>query len=64
VVAEGVETEQDAHLLASYGCDLAQGFRYTKALPADQLDTWLDQHIPHPHTPQAHTPPSAHERAA
>lgn len=32
VVAEGVETEADAVLCAELGCDLAQGFRFARAL--------------------------------
>lgn len=35
VVAEGVETEADAVLSAELGCDLAQGFRFARALSGD-----------------------------
>jgi diguanylate cyclase (GGDEF)-like protein len=31
-IAEGVETEEQSELLAAQGCDLAQGWRYSKAL--------------------------------
>ncbi|HEX7639993.1 MAG TPA: EAL domain-containing protein, partial [Burkholderiaceae bacterium] len=41
VVAEGVETPGQRDLLARAGCDVAQGFLYTRALPADALAEWL-----------------------
>jgi PAS domain S-box-containing protein len=36
-VAEGVETPEQAEILFWIGCDLAQGWHYGKAVPADQL---------------------------
>lgn len=36
VIAEGVETAQQATILADYGCDLLQGYYYSKPLPANQ----------------------------
>ena len=44
LVAEGVENQATATELARSGCDVAQGFFYTKALPAAQLERWLDDH--------------------
>jgi len=41
VVAEGVETPGQRRILAEAGCDAAQGFAYTPALPADALAAWL-----------------------
>jgi diguanylate cyclase (GGDEF)-like protein/PAS domain S-box-containing protein len=41
VVAEGVETEQQAALLREMNCDLAQGYHFSKPLPADQVATFL-----------------------
>jgi len=41
VVAEGVEDAEVAELLAQYGCDTAQGYHFTRALPADELEVWL-----------------------
>jgi EAL domain-containing protein (putative c-di-GMP-specific phosphodiesterase class I) len=41
LVAEGVETEWDAQFLVAAGFDYAQGFRYSRALPADQCLAWI-----------------------
>lgn len=43
VVAEGVETEAQRHFLAELGCDAVQGFLYSPALPAIELEHWLAQ---------------------
>ncbi|MFL6288728.1 MAG: putative bifunctional diguanylate cyclase/phosphodiesterase, partial [Actinomycetes bacterium] len=43
LVAEGVEDEITAQRLASSGCDQAQGWFFSKALPPSQLDVWLSQ---------------------
>ncbi len=41
VVAEGVETLQQARALADIGCDLAQGFYYSRPVSAQNLVAWL-----------------------
>ena len=38
VIAEGVETEPQRDLLVGFGCDYAQGWLYSKALPADKFE--------------------------
>ncbi|WP_228895992.1 EAL domain-containing protein [Pseudoduganella aquatica] len=41
VIAEGVETEQQAAFLLRHGCNLAQGYFYSKpVLPDDLLQRW------------------------
>ncbi|MBN3752059.1 EAL domain-containing protein [Paraburkholderia sp. Tr-20389] len=45
VVAEGVESEDEANTLRSIGCDELQGFLYSAALSADELETWAEQRI-------------------
>ncbi|MEA2449405.1 MAG: hypothetical protein QOG63_1337 [Thermoleophilaceae bacterium] len=40
-VAEGVEDETTARSLARLGCDLLQGFHYSRPLPPAELERWL-----------------------
>ncbi|MGH8617542.1 MAG: EAL domain-containing protein [Burkholderiales bacterium] len=41
VVAEGVETEQEAVTLRTAGCDEMQGYYYARPMPASALEQWL-----------------------
>lgn len=43
LVAEGVETDSEMDLAESCGCEFVQGYRFSKPLPADQLEIWLNQ---------------------
>lgn len=40
VVAEGVEDEVTAKLLRDMGCDVAQGFYFSRPIVANELETW------------------------
>ena len=44
VVAEGVETEEQRVLLASFGCDLYQGYLFSKPLRKEPLLEYLKHH--------------------
>ena len=46
VVAEGVETREAWNVLASWGCDYAQGFYVASPRPADDLVDWLARRWP------------------
>lgn len=41
VVAEGVETAEQADFLRSCGCTVAQGYLFARPLTSDQLEIWL-----------------------
>ena len=53
VVAEGVETEAQAQALRDLECDQAQGFLYSKPVPADELARMLPALVRMPVPPQA-----------
>jgi diguanylate cyclase (GGDEF)-like protein len=41
VVAEGVEDEATLHRLEKLGCDLAQGYHFSKPLPPEAFNQWI-----------------------
>jgi len=44
VVAEGVETEVGLGLLRQHGCEVAQGYHFSRPLPLPEFVTWVRQH--------------------
>jgi EAL domain-containing protein (putative c-di-GMP-specific phosphodiesterase class I) len=42
VVAEGVESERTVQLLEDLGCGVGQGFLFSRALPFERFEAWLD----------------------
>jgi EAL domain-containing protein (putative c-di-GMP-specific phosphodiesterase class I) len=45
VVAEGVETEQQLDILRNMHCDYAQGFLFSRPVPADELRSRFGQRL-------------------
>ena len=46
VVAEGVETLEQANLLRAWGCDVVQGYYFARPLPAQALQDMMGQAMP------------------
>jgi len=42
VVAEGIESAEHVDLLSELGCDVGQGYFFSRPLPAPELSAWLD----------------------
>lgn len=45
VVAEGVEEVSVAEALAAMGCDIGQGYLWSRPIPADDLAAWARAHV-------------------
>ena len=45
VIAEGVETLRQMEVLHRLGCGVMQGFLFSKAVPPDELQRWLEQTV-------------------
>jgi diguanylate cyclase (GGDEF)-like protein/PAS domain S-box-containing protein len=44
IVAEGIESEEHGIILLQFGCELAQGYVIAKAMPAQNIITWIDSY--------------------
>jgi diguanylate cyclase (GGDEF)-like protein len=44
-VAEGVETEDQLTALTRFGCDMAQGYLFSRPLELDTMTAWLWRHL-------------------
>ncbi len=49
-IAEGVETAEQARILREMGCDMAQGFYFSKAVPAQDASSLLSRAFAAPDT--------------
>jgi diguanylate cyclase (GGDEF)-like protein/PAS domain S-box-containing protein len=58
-IAEGIETEDQRLMLASMGCDLAQGFLWSPAVPVEEADHLVRAMRIDPPEPGAPTPEPA-----
>ncbi len=44
VIGEGIEQLEQRRFLRNCNCDMAQGFLFTQAIPADRFTRWADQY--------------------
>jgi len=44
IVAEGVETEEQVHILRQKGCDILQGYYFSKPIAANEFEQWVTTH--------------------
>ena len=44
VIAEGVETQEQQNFLLTHGCNLTQGYLYSKPLPKKEFDKYINLH--------------------
>lgn len=45
IVAEGIEDEEQVQALRELGCDLIQGYYYSKPIPVSEFEVWQDNHL-------------------
>ena len=53
VVAEGVETEEQLTILRESGCNLVQGYYFSRPLPAEEFEELIRQHVENERTAQS-----------
>lgn len=44
-VAEGIEEQDQLYFLHEAGCDMVQGYIFSKPLPAEEFQTWMQAHL-------------------
>ena len=44
-IAEGIENAQQEEILRRAECDLGQGYLYGKPMPADQMQTFIEENV-------------------
>jgi EAL domain-containing protein (putative c-di-GMP-specific phosphodiesterase class I)/anti-sigma regulatory factor (Ser/Thr protein kinase) len=44
VVAEGIEDDTTLQMLEQLGCDIGQGYLFSRPVPAPQLEAWFEEH--------------------
>jgi EAL domain-containing protein (putative c-di-GMP-specific phosphodiesterase class I) len=47
LIAEGIETEDLMRRLVAMGCEMGQGYLFSRPMPASQVPDWIAQHPPH-----------------
>ena len=45
VLVEGVETAEQVEFLTSFGCEIAQGFYYSKPIPVEEFEEYTRKHF-------------------
>ena len=45
VIAEGVETEEQLLLLKERGCDIIQGYYFSKPVPAEEFTAFIEKEL-------------------
>ena len=45
VITEGIETEEQLELVRDIGCEIIQGYYYSKPLPIQEIEDWLAQRV-------------------
>jgi sensor c-di-GMP phosphodiesterase-like protein len=51
VIAEGVETREQAEILAAHGCSQAQGYYFSRPVPAEEFGRLLKRDASGTHLP-------------
>jgi EAL domain-containing protein (putative c-di-GMP-specific phosphodiesterase class I) len=59
-----VEDEATLHRLEGLGCDLAQGYHFSKPLPAEAFNKWLGVQVGPPQQPRRAAFESTEQAAA